>query len=169
MEIGGEQTLATRLRAGMKEILLIEDTESDARMLQRTLQIAGVRNPIRHAWTGRDGLRFLEEGIRGSRALPGVLLLDLKLPDMSGFDILARFQYETALAGVLRIVISHLQDIVNIKRAYALGANTFICKPASQEELEELLKVYPGYWDRPESSFVPPRISREHHHKAPAS
>src|SRR5256885_8329961 len=75
----------------MHEILLIEDSETDALLVQRALEAARVRNPIRHTWCGADAVSYLaavgKKGKNGLTPAPAVILLDLKLPDMLGFEI----------------------------------------------------------------------------------
>jgi two-component system response regulator len=134
----------------MDEIVLVEDSDSDARLIQRTLQLAGVHNPVRHYWTGQEALNGLsaaeKRGRKGEGKLPGILIIDLKLPDMTGYDILLWLQSRKAYQATLRIVLSQLEDIPSIKKAYAFGANSFLTKPARQEDLDELIRVYPAHW-----------------------
>jgi CheY-like chemotaxis protein len=132
---------------GMKEILLIEDTESDVRLLQRTLQALGIQNSIRHYARGSEALKYLAELRAAGRVLPAIVVIDLKLPDISGFEILAELN-RSEFKSVLRIVVSQVEDLASIKTAYSLGAHTFITKPATREEFEELMKAYPEPWSR---------------------
>src|SRR5205823_4806443 len=82
----------------------------------------------------------------GGRPVPSILLLDLKLPGMNGFEILQWLQDRTEFAKTLRVVLSQLDHLDNIKKAYALGAQSFLSKPVSQEDLHELITVFPAYW-----------------------
>jgi CheY-like chemotaxis protein len=136
----------------MQEILLIEDSESDVRLFQRTLALAGVHNKVRSFATGNEalaGLAEIEESARRERgSCRSVLMIDLRLPDISGFEILAWLQQRPVFASSLRVVLSQLDDIPSIRQAYELGANSFLIKPAKQEDLDELIKVFPGYWHR---------------------
>jgi len=133
----------------MKEILLIEDSESDAELLQRTLKQAGVTNPVRWLRTGEEALVYLKEVIQtdGTGApVPSVLFIDLKLPGVSGFQILEAVRDLPLLAKALRVVISSLEDTRSIKMAYTAGAQTFVVKPAKLEDISELIHGFPGYW-----------------------
>jgi len=109
----------------MKEILLIEDTEGDALLLERALRAAGVSNPICHVSTGADALFFLnakEQALqRSDESELGIVFFDLKLPDKSGFDLLKLLQERKAFSNTLKVVISQIEDMENIKRAYTLG------------------------------------------------
>ena len=128
------------------DILLVEDAEGDARLIQRTLQIAGVRNPLRHISSGTEAMAYLAEAENGAKTVPAVLLVDVKLPGMSGFEILAWTRGRAAFLKMLRIVLSSLDDIPSIRKAYTLGANSFLIKPPRQQEFEELIKTFPANW-----------------------
>ena len=131
-----------------REILLVEDSDSDARLIQRALLIAGVANHVRHIANGRQAVFYLQGLIETpGKAAPSVLLLDLKLPSMNGFEILSWVrQQENAFSKTLRIVLTDLNYIANVRKAYALGAHSFLGKPIGQEDLHELITVFPEYW-----------------------
>src|SRR2546423_14172053 len=133
----------------MKEILLVEDSDADAESVQRALRSVGVANSVRRLLNGAEAMGHLSYAEKMSAitpAIPSVLLLDIKLPGMSGFEILERIQHRLAFGKMLRIAFSHLDDTNSIKRAYALGAHTFLTKPLNQSELIELIATFPGYW-----------------------
>jgi len=133
----------------MKEILLIEDSESDAELLQRTFRQVGVINPVRWLTTGEEALVYLKEAIQADgigAPVPSVLIIDLKLPGVNGFQILETVKQLSLLAKSLRVVISSLEDTQSIKMAYAAGAHTFVVKPAKVEDITELIHSFPGYW-----------------------
>ena len=134
----------------VREILIVEDSETDAQLLKRALQAAGVRNPIHHAWDGKQALNWLEDAVtlahKEHSPVVAILFLDLKLPDLSGFDILTHIKEQPALAQTLRIVLSQMGDLDAIRRAYSLGAHSFLGKPASQHDLQELINGFPDHW-----------------------
>jgi len=143
-------------RRCMKEILLIEDTESDALLLERTLRAGGIVNPLRRVATATDALLFLNAKERvlksGDQSELSVILLDLKLPDKSGLDILALLQVRKTFSNTLKVVVSQLEDMELIKRAYSLGADSFIVKPPHQQDIRELIRAFPEHWDLADSS-----------------
>ena|SRR5689334_14580279 len=133
----------------MKEIFLVEDSNADAESVQRALKSLGVVNPVRRLINGPEAMVHLNRAEKISAttpAIPSVLLLDLKLPGMTGFEILERIQHRPAFAKILRVVFSQLDDTNSIKRAYSLGAQSFLTKPLNQSELTELIASFPGYW-----------------------
>jgi CheY-like chemotaxis protein len=130
-------------------ILLVEDSESDAQLVQRALRGAGVVNPVHHASNGADAVAFLntkEKSHNGDPEPLGIVLLDLKLPDKSGFDILKLMQGRKAFDNTLRVVISQIEHMEHIKKAYSFGADTFITKPITQADLMEVLRSFPENW-----------------------
>ncbi len=134
----------------MREILIVEDSENDARLLTRALHATGVRNPISHASSGGQAVKWLEKTVAAARKdyrpVLAILFIDLKLPDLSGFEILAGIREEPVLAQTLRIVLSQFGDLDSIRRAYSLGAHSFLNKPAAQNDLKELIRGFPDYW-----------------------
>lgn len=138
-----------------REILLVEDSDSDARLIQRALLIAGVANHVRHIANGRQAMFYLRGLIEDCKLLPSVLLLDLKLPSMNGFEILSWIQQQDAFSKTLRVVLTELNFISNVRKAYALGAHSFLGKPIGQEDLHELITVFPEYWVLTINSTIP--------------
>ena len=131
----------------LREILLVEDSDSDARLIQRALLIAGVANHVRHIGNGNEAVLYLQGLIETpGRTVPSVLLLDLKLPSLNGLEILSWMQQQDAFSKTLRVVLTELNCIANVRKAYALGAHSFLGKPIGQEDLHELITVFPEYW-----------------------
>jgi len=133
----------------MRQILLVDDLDSDAMLLERALRMAGVANPIQRATSGVDAIAFLYTIQTAATAIPvplGIVFIDLKLPDKSGFDILKLMQGRSVFEDTLKVVVSSIDDMENIKRAYSLGADSFIAKPANQFDLKELLRAFPEHW-----------------------
>ena len=133
----------------MPDIIIIEDSEVDAELLRRGLNRVGVSNPIRFFSKGAHAISYLKKGAEDPASgvpIPGVIFIDLKLPDLSGFQVLEELKQIPALAKSLKIVISNLDDIPSIKRAYAAGAQSFLTKPLDESELRELIWSFPGHW-----------------------
>ena len=92
-------------------------------------------------------LREIErKAAQDATVIPSVLLLDLRLPAVSGFEILTHLQGRAAFSKMLKVVVSDLSDMESIRKAYGLGAQSFLRKPIDQLELQELIKTYPDYW-----------------------
>jgi CheY-like chemotaxis protein len=133
----------------MKEILLVEDSDQDAECVGPALRLFGVVNPVRRL---RDGVQAMQYLLRAEAIaaigppLPSALFLDIKLPGMTGFEILEYLQNRPAFAAMLKIVLSQMGDTPSTSRAYALGAQSFLTKPISQFELGNLITAFPAHW-----------------------
>ena len=134
----------------MNDILLVEDSDDDVALIKRGLQHARIANRIVRASGGDQALQYLnameQEFEKTATPVTTVLLLDLKLPGFDGLDLLAKLQSRRAFEKTLRVVLSGLGDLGIIKKAYSLGAHSFLSKPVHQEELRELIQTYPEYW-----------------------
>jgi len=131
----------------MNEILVVEDTESDAQLLQRALERAGIRNRVHWVSSGEEALAYLAKvtGRGAEVGPPCIAFVDLKLSGLSGFQVLEEMQRQPALSKTLRLAISTLEDIHSIKLAYASGAHSFLTKPATEMEIRAVIHSFPGY------------------------
>ena len=143
----------------MKQIVLIEDSANDAALLRRAVDFLGVANPIHHFTNGEDALAHLTNAITiAPIAGPtiSIVFVDLVLLGMSGLQILEHMFGKPAFQKTLRIVLTNLSDTATIKRAYSLGANSFLIKPVQTADLRELIKNFPGHWAFTLNQFKPP-------------
>jgi CheY-like chemotaxis protein len=131
----------------MREILLVEDSDDDAQFMQRALKGARVANPVCRLADGAEALAYLKKRAGAAeQQIPAVLLLDIKLPGASGFEILSFLQANPAFATTLKVVVSDLPGMDSIRKAYSMGANSFLVKPVHPHDISELIKTFPGYW-----------------------
>ena len=118
-------------------IIMIEDDQGHARLIEKNIRRAGVTNAIVPFATGLTALSYLL-GPDGSgkvhAGLPLLILLDLNLPDMTGMDILARVRESEHLRRVMVIVLTTTDDPAEIHRCYDLGANVYVAKPMEYEK-----------------------------------
>jgi CheY-like chemotaxis protein len=133
-------------------VLIIEDSQDDARFLRRLLDRAGVLNPIRVVINGKETMAYLEGkppySNRGQWPLPSVIILDLKLPDMDGFDLLEWCKAHHQCRETLIVILSGHGDTTTIRKGYDLGAQSFLRKPCRAIDLDNLIRGYPQYWER---------------------
>jgi CheY-like chemotaxis protein len=133
-----------------KPILQVEDSADDARLLQLAFQKAGVTNQIITVQDGEEALCYLNgEGACADRnrfPMPGVILLDLKLPGISGFDVLAWIKQQSSLKEILIVVISGHSEISQLNRAYSLGAHSFLTKPINGQDVANLTNAFKEHW-----------------------
>ncbi|HET9356374.1 MAG TPA: response regulator [Sphingomicrobium sp.] len=122
-------------------IVMIEDDEGHARLIEKNIRRAGISNRLRHFLDGTSALKFLLEDPEGPmRNGPALVLLDLNLPDMSGTDILARIKGDERLHRVPVVVLTTTDDKVEIQRCYDLGCNVYITKPVNYESFADAIR-----------------------------
>ncbi|GGD14075.1 response regulator [Aureimonas glaciei] len=123
-------------------IVMIEDDEGHARLIEKNIRRAGVTNAIRHFTDGTSAMEYLFHAPDGPAMNgPALVLLDLNLPDMSGTDILQRMKAEgSALRRTPVVVLTTTDDKVEIQRCYDLGANVYITKPVNYESFAQAIR-----------------------------
>jgi CheY-like chemotaxis protein len=131
-------------------ILIVDDSLDDFVLLKRAFSKAGVGNPIYWVRSGSEAIKYLsgkeQYEDRTAYPQPSVILLDLKMPDGDGFEVLTWIRNKFPNGGLLVVVLTHVEEIRKINRAYALGANSFLTKPGNPDELQELINIFTGYW-----------------------
>jgi CheY-like chemotaxis protein len=131
-------------------ILIVDDSSDDVMLLKRAFARAGVANPLITVSSGQQAIQYLsgqgEFSNRDQYPIPSVILLDLQMPDGDGFDVLQWIRNKFPQGGLLVVVLTRVEEIKKINRAYALGANSFLTKPSNSEELQELINIFRGYW-----------------------
>jgi CheY-like chemotaxis protein len=144
-----------------RTILVAEDTEDDALLLERALQRVGLQNPVQIVTDGEELLDYLRgDGRYADREvypLPRILFTDLKMPRVDGFEVLKWVQKNPEFAVVPTIVFSNSSDPQDIQRAYQLGAHAYRVKPADVSRLEEMLRVTYEFWA---TCAKPPVVSK---------
>ena len=122
-------------------IIMIEDDEGHARLIEKNIRRAGINNAICHFTNGSDALDYLMKHDNGPKLNgPALVLLDLNLPDMSGTDILEKVKSDEALKRTPVVVLTTTDDKVEIQRCYDLGCNVYITKPVNYESFAEAIK-----------------------------
>ena len=133
-----------------RALLLIEDNEDDVFLMKRALKAARVMNPLYVVEHGQEAVDYLggagKFADRESYPLPAVVFLDLKLPFISGHDVLAWIRRQKELASLVVVVLTSSNEASDLSRCYSLGANSYVVKPPTPEQLEELAKAFKWYW-----------------------
>ena len=122
-------------------IVMIEDDEGHARLIEKNIRRAGINNQIKHFADGGTALDFLMKHEDGPKLNgPALILLDLNLPDMSGTEILAKVKSDETLKRTPVVVLTTTDDKVEIQRCYDLGCNVYITKPVNYESFADAIK-----------------------------
>jgi len=132
------------------EILLVEDNPDDLEMALFAFREANVVNTIHTARDGQEALDFIfAEGqftARKESQVPLVILLDLKLPKVDGFDVLRRLKSAPEKRMIPVIMLTSSQEQRDLIESYNLGVNSYIVKPVKFEEFVRVIKELGCYW-----------------------
>jgi CheY-like chemotaxis protein len=131
-------------------ILLAEDDEDYVFVIKEAFSKADIRNPLFVVSDGKEAMLYFQgEGKFANREeypLPDLLLLDLKLPKFSGFEVLAWVRSQPGLAGLRILVLTSSERMKDVNDAYRLGANSFLMKPYDFSDLVQLGRLIQEYW-----------------------
>jgi CheY-like chemotaxis protein len=131
-------------------ILLVEDDPNDILLIQRALYKANVKHPVQVLKDGEEAVLYLGGkqmyADRDRYPLPMLMLLDLKLPRKSGFEVLRWLRQEPGLKLLPVVVLTSSAENSDIQQAYNLGANSYLVKPVGFDGLLEMIKQINLYW-----------------------
>ena len=134
----------------LSPILVAEDNGDDVLLIQRAFTRAKLANPLHFVSDGERAIGYLSgQGAYADRTrhpLPALLLLDLKLPRKSGFEVLEWVRRQPGLSVLPVVVLTSSRESADVQRAYALGANTYLVKPVAFDGLMEMVKSLGLYW-----------------------
>ena len=136
----------------MTPILLVEDSEDHVFLVRHAMKRAGITARLEVATSGEQAIEYLGGTNRYSDwaqfPLPSIVLLDLKMPKMSGFDVLKWIRQQPGLKP-LRVAMLTSSDLPSeVRMAHELGANIFLTKPVDLERLVEIMKTLEEHWLR---------------------
>lgn len=131
-------------------ILLVEDNPDDEALTLRALKKNNIRNEVVVARDGVEAVDYLfATGAHAGRdlsALPHVVLLDLKLPRMDGFEVLERIRASEATRFLPVVILTTSNEDQDRLRGYGLGANSFVRKPVEFDKFIEAVRQLGLYW-----------------------
>ena len=132
------------------EILFVEDSADDAMLTIRALSKSGFTNKLHHVKDGAGALDFLYcKGIyteRNRNAHPRLILLDLKMPKVSGMQVLEKVKSDPHLRSIPIVILTSSSEDPDIAKCYALGANSYIVKPVESDNFFNAIKEIGLYW-----------------------
>jgi len=131
-------------------ILVAQQELGDALLLQRAFNTAKVSTPVHFARDGQEVLDYLEGKPPFQNPiihpLPALLILDLNLPRVDGYQVLRWLRLNPGLHDMIVVVFGSSQDAKDVRRAYSLGANSYIVKPKEPQQLVKIVKQLQEYW-----------------------
>lgn len=136
------------IRAGRTAtVLLAEDNPDHAFLTQEAFADAKLRVELHHVETGDECMAFLRrEGPFTQAPRPDLLLLDIHMPRMDGYEVLEAINQDPALRSLTVIVLSTSNDLLDVERMYALRCNSFMTKPVDFRQFQQAVTKLADYW-----------------------
>jgi CheY-like chemotaxis protein len=129
-------------RAVEKTILVVDDSSDDIELLKLMFKRSRILNPLQSVGTVEDAICYLKgDGIYSDREkhpFPALILIDLRLPDGSGFDVLRWIRKHFVDSSLAAVVLSG-SDVNAFRQAYELGAHSFLTKPLKLDEFHNMV------------------------------
>jgi CheY-like chemotaxis protein len=131
------------------EILFVEDSADDAMLTTRALRKSGFANKLFHVKDGAEAIDFMY--CRGKyetriKENPKLILLDLKMPKMSGTEVLEKLKSDPDFKCIPVVILTSSKEDPDVQRCYALGANSYITKPVESDNFFNVIKEIGMYW-----------------------
>ncbi|GBE01790.1 response regulator rcp1 [bacterium BMS3Bbin06] len=131
-------------------VLLVEDDPNDVILIRRAFEKARILNPFKVVHNGEEAVSYLRgEGRfadRGEYPLPILIILDLKMPRMSGLEFLQWLSEEQGMKRIIVVVLTSSNEAPDINLAYELGANSYLVKPVQFDDLMRIVRELHLYW-----------------------
>lgn len=131
-------------------VLLVEDDPNDMFLIRRAFKKADANRQLFGVWDGKQAISYLsgteEFSDRDLYPLPHLLILDLKLPKVSGLEVLEWLKSHGGLRRLIVLVLSASAQNSDICRAYDLGANSYLVKPLDSGQLDEMIRALSNFW-----------------------
>lgn len=132
-----------------KTILLVEDNPSDIDLARRAFEKALIMNPIDVVEDGQEAIDYLfRQGIHAARepVLPALVLLDIKLPILSGLEVLRRIRAEEETRRLPVVILTSSKEEQDLAQGYDLGVNSYIRKPVDFFQFAQAIQQLGIYW-----------------------
>ena len=133
-----------------RPVLIAEDDANDVFLLRRAFQKLGLNHPLVVVHNGQEAIDYLSnnggEANRGNKAGPALLFLDLKMPMLDGFDVLAWLQGRPSTPKLPVIVLTSSNQEKDVQRALEMGADEYHVKPQQFEELMQIVDKVQHRW-----------------------
>ncbi len=131
-------------------ILIVEDNRDDALLIQRALRRANLINPLQVVANGEQAIGYLKGdgpyADRSSYPLPELVMLDLQMPRVSGLEVLKWIREQSEFSLLPVVILTSSDQAPDARRAYELGANSYLIKPGNFEELARLARRLGASW-----------------------
>ena len=151
--------MRTANRRNLAVILLVEDSPADQELVRRAVEKVTIRNELRIVEDGEEALAYLfrrgKYKASAASPRPDLLLLDLNLPRVNGYQVLEEIRADSKLRPMPVLVLTTSRQEKDIIRSYELGCNSFFTKPVGLGQLTGLVQAIEKYWF--ETAVLPPK------------
>jgi CheY-like chemotaxis protein len=131
-------------------ILVAEDNPHDAFFLERAFVRAGINTPLQFVENGEDAIKYLSAAVpfsdRQQFPLPSIMILDLQMPRMDGFEVLQWVRQQPGLRRLPVMVFTSSAEPKDVDQAHELGANGYLIKPTGAEDLFSAVQAFEKFW-----------------------
>lgn len=135
---------------GRSAILIVEDDPSDAYFLEKAFERILANCSVHRVGNGEEAKGYLQGSggyaDRQAFPLPSVILLDLRMPHMDGFEFLAWLRQDPDLRVIPAVIYSASENPTDVRKAYEMGANSFLHKRLSMNAVQETMRSFARYW-----------------------
>jgi CheY-like chemotaxis protein len=141
-----------------RTILLVEDNPDDEMLTLRALKKSNIVNEITVAHDGAEALELIFSQASNGEPLPGLILLDLKLPKVGGLEVMRKIRADERTSIIPVVILTGSRLDVDILAGYRGGANAYVRKPVNFAEFAEVVKTLGLFWlilNEPAPEFVP--------------
>lgn len=133
----------------VRSILIVEDDPRDTELMKASFAELGVANELIFLRDGVEALEQLQEWERAPEVehrLPGLILLDIKMPRMSGIEVLEQLKLDPRLSRIPVVMLSSSKESTDLKRCYDLGVNAYVVKPVKFADFVGAVKQVGAFW-----------------------
>ncbi|WP_440245921.1 response regulator [Dokdonella sp.] len=142
---------STVMKPGYRPILVVEDDRFDAEMIQEALHEVGAPNPVERVEDGADAVDFLFRRNRyagRSDEAPALVLLDIKMPLMDGFEVLRTIRESDYTRQIPVVILTSSSEERDITQSRDLGANAYVVKPTDAQMFSQAVRTVGEFWTR---------------------
>jgi CheY-like chemotaxis protein len=147
---GTKKSKSAPAPVGAKVILLVEDSPDDAFFFLELFRSSQILNPVMVVHDGEEAIAYMKrEGqFADAKAYPppSALFLDLSMPKVTGLEVLRWVKTQPQLKDMLVVILTHYQEVADLNQAYTLGAHSFLTKPLTPRELNNLMTHFQPYF-----------------------
>ena len=131
------------MRISSRNVLLVEDNQDDAELITRSLKKSRIANKVDWVRSGEEALDYIDDLENG---FPALILLDFQLPGINGEEVLKGIRDRGMGRNIPVVLLTSSDENEDIKKIYALGANSYIVKPVNFEKFASAVEQLGMYW-----------------------